>query len=140
MAGLPYLVRLLPGFYKVEARVPGGDVAGTVEAVGGRIPGFRPGDEVMGIAQGSVAELVLAKPDKFVPKPGRLTFEQAAAVPISGVSASRRSATKRRTKRGRTSLVTGASGGAARFLLLGGELFRVEIKMWWNWRAAIVIR
>ena len=111
MTGLPYLVRLMPGFSKVKARVSGRDVAGTVQAVGATVTGFRPGDEVMGIAQGSFAEYALAKPGKLVPKPGRLTFEQAAAVPISGVTALQAIRDVARVQREQAVLVIGAAGG-----------------------------
>src|ERR687898_209141 len=59
MTGRPYFVRLMPGFYKVKNRVLGRDLAGTVEAVGRKVTGFTPGDEVMGIAEGSFAELAV---------------------------------------------------------------------------------
>jgi NADPH:quinone reductase-like Zn-dependent oxidoreductase len=87
MTGLPYFVRLMPGFYRLRAGVRGRDVAGTVEAVGASVTGLGPGDEVMGIAEGSFAELAIARPDKLVPKPAGLTFEEAAALPISGLTA-----------------------------------------------------
>src|ERR671919_449376 len=53
-----------------EVGVRGRDLAGTVQVVGSSVEGFRPGDEVMGIAEGSFAELAIASPDKLVPKPG----------------------------------------------------------------------
>ncbi len=87
MTGLPYFVRLMPGFRKLKDGVRGRDAAGTVEAVGATVTGFRPGDEVMGIVEGSFAELAVGRPDKLVLKPVRLTFEQAAALPISGLTA-----------------------------------------------------
>src|SRR5262249_35864936 len=67
--------------------IPGWDAAGVVERVGSSVTTFRPGDEVMGLASGSFAELAIARADRLVPKPARLTFEQAAAVPVSGVTA-----------------------------------------------------
>src|ERR687895_917843 len=111
MAGLPYFVRLMPGFYKVKGRVSGRDVAGTVEAVGAKVTGFRPGDDVMGIAEGSFAELALARPDKLVPKPARLTFEQAAAAPISGLTALQAIRDVAEVQPGQRVLVIRAGGG-----------------------------
>ena len=70
MTGLPYIVRLMPGFRRSRAGVRGRDVAGTVEAVGANVTGFRPGDEVMGTAEGSFAELAIARRDKLVPEAG----------------------------------------------------------------------
>ena len=73
---------------KPKIRIRGWDVAGTVEAVGAAVTEFEPGDEVMGTAErGSFAELAVAPVEKLVRKPGRLSFEQAAAVPISGATA-----------------------------------------------------
>ena len=100
MTGRPYFVRLMPGFYKVKNRVLGRDVAGTVEAVGADVTGFAPGDEVMGIAEGTFAELAVAKPEKLVRKPARLTFEEAAAARSPASPPCRRSATWRRCSRG----------------------------------------
>src|SRR5438128_10791817 len=87
MTGMPYMARLAVGFRRPKVAVRGWDVAGAVEAVGASVAGFRPSDEVMGTAEGSFAELVVARPDKLIPKPANLTFEQAAAVPISGTTA-----------------------------------------------------
>ena len=64
--------------------LPSGTVVvrnGLIEAVGANVKTFRPGDEVMGQAKGSFAELVTARADELVPKPSRLSFEQAAALP-----------------------------------------------------------
>jgi NADPH:quinone reductase-like Zn-dependent oxidoreductase len=88
MTGLPYLVRVLGyGLRTPKVPVRGRDVAGRVEAVGTNVTRFHPGDEVMGICDGSFAEYVPARADKLAPKPANLTFEQAAAVPISGLTA-----------------------------------------------------
>ena len=88
MTGLPYLLRV--GGYGLRAptvRVRGREVAGTVEAVGDGVTRFRPGDEVTGIAEGSFAEYASAREDKLARKPVNLTFEQAAAVPVSASTA-----------------------------------------------------
>jgi NADPH:quinone reductase-like Zn-dependent oxidoreductase len=87
MAGQPYFVRVTPGFARMRAAVRGRDVAGRVEAVGGNVHDLRPGDEVLGIVEGSFAELAVGRADKVVSKPARLSFEQAAALPISGLTA-----------------------------------------------------
>ena len=67
--------------------MPGWDGAGRVEAVGSKVTRFTPGDEVLGSCDGSFAEYARAKADKLAPKPADVTFEQAAAVPVSGVTA-----------------------------------------------------
>src|SRR5919106_5443199 len=87
MTGQPYFARLVLGFPRPKVGVRGRDLAGTVEAVGSSVQGFRPGDEVMGVAEGSLAELATTPPDHLALKPARLTFEEAAAVPISGLTA-----------------------------------------------------
>jgi NADPH:quinone reductase-like Zn-dependent oxidoreductase len=76
MAGLPYLVRLT-GLRRPASPVRGMDMAGTVERVGADVTRFQPGDEVFGVGDGALAELVVAKADKLQSKPGRLSFEQA---------------------------------------------------------------
>lgn len=111
MTGLPYLARPAIGFRRPKVAVRGWDVAGTVEMVGSNVTGFRPGDEVIGTAEGSFAELVITRPDKLVPKPANLTFEQAAAVPISGTTALRAVRDVGKVQPGETVLVIGAGGG-----------------------------
>ena len=87
MAGLPYLIRLGSGLLRPRNRVAGEDVAGRVEAVGKDVSQFQSGDEVFGTCNGSFAEYACARENKFVGKPANLTFEQAAAVPDSAVTA-----------------------------------------------------
>jgi NADPH:quinone reductase-like Zn-dependent oxidoreductase len=94
MTGRPYFARLMVGFRKPKVGVRGWDLAGRVETVGSGVTGFQPGQEVMGIAEGSFAELAVARADRLVGKPAPLTMEQAAAVPISGVTPSRPCATR----------------------------------------------
>jgi NADPH:quinone reductase-like Zn-dependent oxidoreductase len=111
MTGRPYFVRLMPGFRKLSSGARGRDVAGVVEAVGSSVTGFRPGDEVMGIAEGSFAELAVARADKLVHKPAKLTFDQAAAVPISGIAALRAVRVEGEVREGQRVLIVGAAGG-----------------------------
>ena len=90
MTGLPYMIRLVVptlGLRKPQVPVRGMDVAGRVEAVGRQVTRFREGDEVFGWCDGSYAEYATAGEDHFAPKPTTLSFEQAAAVPISGFAA-----------------------------------------------------
>lgn len=88
MTGEPYLMRLVGfGLLKPKNPVPGQDVAGTVVAIGGGVARFEVGDEVFGIATGSFAEFALAREDKLSHKPENLSFDEAAAMPISGLTA-----------------------------------------------------
>ncbi|MDP9300441.1 MAG: NAD(P)-dependent alcohol dehydrogenase [Actinomycetota bacterium] len=111
MTGMPYMARLAVGFRRPRVAVRGWDVAGTVEAVGANVAGFQPGDEVMGTAEGSFAELVVARADKLISKPANLTFEHAAAVPISGSTALRAVRDEAKVQPGQNVLVIGAAGG-----------------------------
>src|SRR3712207_2471334 len=88
MTGLPYLVRVMGfGFRKPKIRIRGMDASGTVEAVGKNVTQFKQGDPVYGTCDGSFAEYACAKAERFAPKPANLGFEQAAAMPISGLTA-----------------------------------------------------
>ena len=112
MVGMPYIARPAIGFRGPKVAVRGWDVAGTVEAVGADVTRFAPGDQVMGTAEhGSFAELASTPADKLVAKPATLSFEQAAALPISGVTALRAVRDEGRVQAGQRVLVIGASGG-----------------------------
>src|SRR3954453_14182719 len=74
MTGMPYMARPMIGFRRPKIAVRGWDVAGTVDAVGANVTGLEFGDEVIGTAEGSFAELVITQPDKLVSKPANLTF------------------------------------------------------------------
>jgi NADPH:quinone reductase-like Zn-dependent oxidoreductase len=92
MRGTPYLVRAIAGLARPRARATrlGADMAGSVEAVGKNVTGFRPGDEVFGGLddRGTLAEYLSIRHDGAVlAKPAGLTFEQAASVPVAGCTA-----------------------------------------------------
>ena len=87
LTGTPYPARLAAGLLRPKRDVPGVDFAGTVEAVGTGVKRFRPGDEVFGGARGTLAEYVCAREDRVALKPANVTFEQAAAVPVAGLTA-----------------------------------------------------
>ena len=111
MTGRPFIARPMIGFRGPKEQVRGWDVAGTVEAVGANVTTFEVGDEVMGIAPGSFAEVAVTKADKLVRKPERLSFEEAAAVPVSGVTALQ-ALREAHVGPGQSVLVIGALGGA----------------------------
>ena len=127
MTGLPYFVRVMPGFYKLRAGVRGRDVAGRVEAVGSAVQGFRPGDEVLGVVEGSFAELAVGRSDKLVLKPARLTFEQAAAAPISGLTALQAIRDVAKVRPGQRVLVIGAGGGVGTLTVQVARAFGAEV-------------
>src|SRR5207244_1802645 len=108
MAGVPYLMRIAGfGLRAPKNPVRGYDVAGRVEAVGENVTRFRPGDAVFGTCRGSFAEYASARADRLAPKPANLSFEQAAAVPISGYAALQAV----RDPDGRLVIVGGEGGG-----------------------------
>ena len=111
MTGKPYMARLAIGLRTPKLPVLGWDVAGTVDTVGANVTGIEPGDEVMGTTKGSFAELAIAKAEDLVPKPARLSFEEAGALPISGITALRAIRDEAKVQPGQTVLVIGAAGG-----------------------------
>ena len=115
MAGLPYAARLVAGLRAPKNPVPGLDVAGVVVAVGTEVARFQPGDEVFGVSKGSFAEFAAAREDKLARKPSKLTFEQAAAVPVSAMTALRGLSDVGRLQAGQSVLIVGASGGVGSF-------------------------
>src|SRR5579883_2786408 len=112
MAGKPYLTRLMGfGLRRPKDPVPGSEVAGTVVATGAAVTRFGPGDEVFGIAKGSFAEYSAAKEGKLARKPAGVSFEQAAAVGVSGLAALQAVRDSGRLQPGQQVLIIGASGG-----------------------------
>lgn len=116
MTGKPYLLRLF-GFGVRQPKNPvlGTDVAGRVVAVGSKVQRFSPGDEVMGVARGAFAEYAAADENKLALKPPHVSFEQAAAATISGITALQAFRTAGDIKPGDNVLVIGASGGVGSF-------------------------
>jgi NADPH:quinone reductase-like Zn-dependent oxidoreductase len=115
MRGLPYIARPVYGFGKPKQPVRGTDVAGTIEAVGSAVTGFKAGDEVYGSAEGSYAEFAVASPGKIAPKPANLTFEQAAVVPMAATVALQAVRDRGKVGPGKRVLINGASGGIGMF-------------------------
>jgi NADPH:quinone reductase-like Zn-dependent oxidoreductase len=116
MAGMPYMVRLMGfGLRAPKTPVLGSDVAGTVEAVGRSVTRFAPGDEVFGTGVGTFAEYTVAREDKLARRPANVSFEQAAAVPVSGSTALQALRDVGRVRAGQDVLVIGAGGGVGTF-------------------------
>lgn len=128
MTGMPYLMRIMGfGFRGPKNVVPGIDVAGVVVAVGAEVTRFEPGDEVFGIARGSFAEYAAAHQDKLAVKPANLTFEQAAVVPVSGITALQALRDAGRVEAGQKVLVIGASGGVGTYAVQLAKAFEAEV-------------
>ncbi|KUN30170.1 NADPH:quinone reductase [Streptomyces antibioticus] len=116
MTGRPYIARLSPelGLRRPAHVVRGWDAAGRVAAVGAKVTGFKPGDEVFGQCDGSFAEFARARPDQLATLPDGLSFTQAAALPVSGVTALQ-ALDMARPRPGDKVLVIGASGGVGTY-------------------------
>ncbi|MGS0687903.1 NAD(P)-dependent alcohol dehydrogenase [Nakamurella sp. GG22] len=115
MTGRPYLMRVMGfGFRRPKNPVSGVDVAGTVVAVGAAVSRFAIGDEVFGMSRGSFAEYAAAPENKLAHKPAGITFEQAAASPISGGTALQ-ALRAGKIEHGQDVLIIGASGGVGSF-------------------------
>ncbi|MEY9213186.1 NAD(P)-dependent alcohol dehydrogenase [Thermobifida halotolerans] len=127
MTGMPYAVRLFYGLRAPKVRVRGRDVAGHVEAVGRNVTRFRPGDEVFGVCEGSFAEYATLRQDRAAPKPANLTFEQAAALPVSGTTALRALRDEGRVRAGQWVLVIGAAGGIGTYAVQLARAFGARV-------------
>jgi NADPH:quinone reductase-like Zn-dependent oxidoreductase len=127
MTGLPYLTRLAFGLRVPKTPVPGMDLAGVVEAVGKSVSRVEPGDEVFGVGKGTFAEYALAREEKLAPKPANLTFEQAAVVAISGLTALQGLRDHGRIEPRQEVLIIGASGGVGTFAVQIAKAFGAEV-------------
>jgi NADPH:quinone reductase-like Zn-dependent oxidoreductase len=117
MRGQPFLVRVTEGLRRPKNALPGVDLAGVVEAVGSDVTAFKAGDEVFGAKGGAFRELVRGRTRNFTLKPSRLTFEQAAAIPVAGVTALQALTRKGQVQPGEHVLITGAAGGVGSFAI-----------------------
>jgi len=116
MTGTPYAMRLAGfGFRAPKNPLLGYDVAGRIEAVGAQVTNFRAGQEVFGTCRGSFAEYAVARPDRLVSKPESVGFEQAAALPISGLTALQAVREHGGVRAGQRVLIIGAGGGVGTF-------------------------
>jgi len=116
MAGLPYPIRVAGfGLRRPKHLNPGRSLAGTVQAVGQDVTGVQPGDEVFGTGAGAFAEYAAVQADKLAPKPANLSFEEAAAVPVSALTALQAVRDQGRVDAGQKVLIIGASGGVGTF-------------------------
>jgi NADPH:quinone reductase-like Zn-dependent oxidoreductase len=127
MTGLPYLGRLAFGLRTPRNPALGIEVAGTVEAAGAAVTRFAVGDEVYGFTMGSFAEYAVAREGRLAAKPRNLTFEQAAAVPVSGATALQALTDAGHVRQGQTVLVIGASGGVGSYVVQIAKALGAEV-------------
>jgi len=128
MTGLPYPVRLAGyGVRAPKTRIRGREVAGRVEAIGKDVTSFQVGDEVFGIAEGAFAEYACAQPGKLARRPESLTAVQAAAVPVSALTALQAVRDHGHVHAGQKVLVIGASGGVGTFAVQIAKAYGAEV-------------
>jgi NADPH:quinone reductase-like Zn-dependent oxidoreductase len=129
MRGVPYIARLMAtGVRKPKQTVPGTDVAGEVESVGDAVTRFRPGDQVFGqVGRGSFAEYVSAPERLLALKPTNLSFEQAATVPLAGVTALQGLRDAGGIRTGQKVMIVGASGGVGTFAIQLAKWYGAEV-------------
>jgi NADPH:quinone reductase-like Zn-dependent oxidoreductase len=127
MAGLPYAIRPVSGPRRPKLPNPGRNIAGVVEAVGPEVTAFAPGDEVYGTAVAAFAEYAATRPARIAPKPAGLTFEEAATVPVSALTALQAVRDKGKVQEGRQVLITGAAGGVGTFAVQLAHAFGARV-------------
>ncbi|WP_066254433.1 NAD(P)-dependent alcohol dehydrogenase [Neobacillus drentensis] len=131
LKGEPFLARFAFGLFKPKYPIPGGDIAGQVEAVGKGVTQFQPGDDVFGDLSGSgwsgFAEYVSVPEQALVLKPANLSYEEAAAVPMAGVTALQGLRDKGKIQSGQKVLINGASGGVGTFAVQIAKSFGAEV-------------
>jgi len=111
----PSMRRLMIALSKGKLKRPGRDVAGDVEGVGRNVTGMKAGDAVFGLCGGAFAEYACVTPNALVLKPGNVSFEEAASVPLVGLTALQGLRDKGRVKAGQKVLINGAAGGVGTF-------------------------
>ena len=141
MRGSPFVVRpMLGGWRAPRPTVRGVDVAGDVESVGKDVTGFEPGDAVFGWCTGAFAESASAPADHLVLKPAALTFEQAAAIPLSSITALQGLRDAGHLQRGQRVLIVGASGGVGTFAVQIAKAIGAEVTAACHTRNADLVR
>ncbi len=123
----PYFARIGNGLRKPKSTAVGADLAGRVEAVGRDVTEFRPGDEVFGSSGHSWAEYAPARAERLAPKPANVSFEEAAAVPVAGLTALQALRDKGNVQPGQKVLINGASGGVGTFAVQLAKSFGAEV-------------
>ena len=128
MRGEPYIMRLMSGIGAPNDPTMGVDFAGTVEAVGKNVSKFRPGDEVFGGRSGAFSEYITINQDRAVAlMPANVSFEEAAAVGIAGITALQGLRDKGQVQAGDKVLINGASGGVGSFAVQIAKAMGAEV-------------
>jgi NADPH:quinone reductase-like Zn-dependent oxidoreductase len=125
--GAPLLMRLESGLLRPKYGVPGYDFAGQVETVGAGVTSFHPGDEVFGVGKGTCAEYVRVPENKLAMKPASLSYEEAAALPVSALAALHGLRDAGKLQPGQKILINGASGGVGTFAVQIAKAMGAEV-------------
>jgi NADPH:quinone reductase-like Zn-dependent oxidoreductase len=116
------------GLRKPKDTTVGVDYAGTVEAVGKSVTNFKSGDEVFGGKTGAFAQYICVQAERAVAlKPSNITFEQAAAVPVAGITALQGLRDTGKIQSGQKVIVNGASGGVGTFAVQIAKSYGAEV-------------
>ena len=136
----PFLRRVLSALSKRKSTGPGRDVAGQVEAVGRNVTQFKPGDAVFGLCGGAFAEYACTSQSALVMKPDNASFEQAASVPLAGLTALQGLRDKGKIQPGQKVLINGAAGGVGTFAVQIAKSFGAEVTGVCNTRNVEMVR
>ena len=123
----PLPLRPMTGLRKPRNARLGVDVAGQVEAVGRNVTQFKPGNEVFGACRAALAEYACASESRLAMKPNKVTFEQAASVPVAGLTALQGLRDKGKIQPGQRVLINGASGGVGTFAVQIAKSFGADV-------------
>jgi len=123
----PFLRPVMALVTKSKILRPGRDVAGQVEAVGKNVTHFKIGDEVFGACNGAFAEYACARESAFAIKPGSVSFEQAASVPVAALTALQGFRDKAKLQPGQKVLINGAAGGVGTFAVQIAKTLGAEV-------------
>ena len=127
MGGKPFVLRFMTGVPRPRDTRIGLDLAGVVEAVGDKVTQFRPGDEVFGCHSGAFAEYICTREGLLAPKPDGVTFGQAAAAPVGGLTALQGLRDFAHVQPGQRVLIQGASGAVGSYAIQIAKLFGAEV-------------
>lgn len=127
MRGSPWPIRLTAGFPKPKNFILGWDMAGVIEVVGANVTQFHIGDEVYASCSSALSEYVSVPEEKLALKPAKLTFEQAAAIPTSAITALKGLCDIGKLQSGQKVLINGASGGVGTFAVQIAKALGAEV-------------
>lgn len=127
ITGMPYVIRPVYGFTRPRHSRWGSDISGVVEEVGRNVSGIQPGDEVYGKGEGAFAEVVTARAGRIAAKPANLSFEEAAALPVAGLTALQSLRDAGKLRPGQKVLINGASGGVGTFAVQVAKSMGAEV-------------